>query len=86
MKLVKIKIITGNLGIPHLKFCICYINELVQELLDNTSIFYYDAQLSVNAIMLEPLLAGSPWMVINITIFFNFEVFICTSLSLYSQI
>ena len=62
MKLVKIKIITGNLGIPHLKFCICYINELVQELLDNTSIFYYDAQLGVSAIMLEHLLAGNKYI------------------------
>ena len=49
---------TSTLGIGHLKFCIYYNNELVQELLDNTSIFYYDAQLGVNVITLEPLLAG----------------------------
>ena len=40
-------------------FLVCYINEFVQELLDNISIFYYDAHLGVNAIMLEPLLAGN---------------------------
>ena len=45
---------TSTLGIGHLKFCIYYNNELVQELLDNTSIFYYDAQLGVNVIMFEP--------------------------------
>ena len=49
---------TPTLGIDHLKFCICYINELVKKLLDNTSISYYDAQLGVNIITLEPLLAG----------------------------
>ena len=49
---------TPTLGIDHLKFCICYINELVKKFLDNTSIFYYDAQLGVNVITLEPLLAG----------------------------
>ena len=48
-----------TLGFNHLKFCICYINELVQELLDNTSIFYYDTQLGVNVITLEPLLTGN---------------------------
>ena len=48
-----------KLGFDHLKFCICYINEFVQELLDNTSIFYYDAQLGVNAITFELLLAGN---------------------------
>ena len=48
-----------KLGFGHLKFCICYINEFVQELLDNTSIFHYDAQLGVNAITLELLLAGN---------------------------
>ena len=48
-----------KLGFGHLKFCICYINEFVQELLDNTSIFHYDAQLGVNAITLELLLAGT---------------------------
>ena len=31
----------------YLKVCILYINELVQELLDNTSIFYYDALLKI---------------------------------------
>ena len=53
---------TPTLSIDHLKFCICYINELVQELLDNTSIFYYDAQLGVNVITLEPLLAGNKYI------------------------
>ena len=43
----------------YLKVCILYINELVQELLDNTSIFYYDAHLGVNVITLEPLLTGN---------------------------
>ena len=72
-----------KLGFGHLKFCICYINEFVQELLDNTSIFHYDAQLGVNAITLELLLAGNK----SLNLFFLcFEVFICTSLSLYSQI
>ena len=52
---------TPTLGIDHLKFCICYINELVQGLLDNSSIFYYDAQLGVHAITLEPLLAGDKY-------------------------
>ena len=37
----------------------CYINEFVQELLDKISIFFYDAQLSVNVITVEPLLAGN---------------------------
>ena len=50
---------TPTLGIINWKFCICHINELVQELPDNTSIFYYNAQLGVNAITLEPLLADS---------------------------
>ena len=40
-------------------FLVCYINEFVQELLDNISIFYYDAHLGVNVITLEPLLAGN---------------------------
>ena len=53
---------TPTLGIAHLKFCICYINELVQELLDNTSTFYYDVQLGVNAITLELLLAGNKYI------------------------
>ena len=48
-----------TLGIDHLIFYICYISELVQELLDNTSILYYDAQLCVNVIALKPLLAGN---------------------------
>ena len=43
----------------YLKLCILYINELVQELLDNTSIFYYDAHFGVNVITLEPLLTGN---------------------------
>ena len=47
---------TPTLGIYYLKFCICYVNELVQELLDNTSIFYYDAQLGATFITFEPLL------------------------------
>ena len=51
-------------------FYICYINKLVQESLDNSSIFYYDAELVKNVITFEPLLAG------NKTIFFYFEVFI----------
>ena len=50
---------TPTLGIINWKFGICHINELVQELPDNTSIFYYNAQLGVNAITLEPLLADS---------------------------
>ena len=50
---------TPTLGIDNLKFFICYINEFVQELLDNIFIFYYDAQLGVNVITLEPLLAGN---------------------------
>ena len=54
--------LTPTLGIDHLKFCICYINELVQELLDSASFFYYDAQLGVNAITLEPLLAGNKYI------------------------
>ena len=60
---MKISITIGNLsaniGIDHLKFWICYINKLVQELLDNTSIFYYDAQLGKNAIVFELLIAGN---------------------------
>ena len=32
-----------NIRLDHLKFCICHINEFVQELLDNISIFHYDA-------------------------------------------
>ena len=55
----KNKYIIGNLStnIRHrlLKILHCYINEFVQELLDNISIFYYDAELSVNVIALEPL-------------------------------
>ena len=51
MRLVKIKIIIGNINTKirylSLKIFICYINELVQKLLDNTSIFHYDAQLGV---------------------------------------
>ena len=43
-----------TLSIDHLIYCICYINELVQELLNNTFIFYYDAQLDVNVIALDP--------------------------------
>ena len=43
----------------HLKFCICYINELVQELLDYTFIFYYDAQLGVTVITMEPAFSGN---------------------------
>ena len=58
------------------------MNELVQEFLDNNSIFYYDAQLGVNVITLEPLLAGNK----SINLCSYFKVFICTSLSLYSQI
>ena len=50
---------TPTLGIINWKFCNCLINELVQELPDNTSIFYYNAQLGVNVITLEPLLADS---------------------------
>ena len=42
-----------TLGIDNLKFCICYINEFVQDLLDNISIFYHDAQLGVNIIALR---------------------------------
>ena len=38
------------------------MNELVQELLDNTSIFYYNAQPGVNVIMLEPPLAGNKYI------------------------
>ena len=53
---------TPTLAIDHLKFCICYINEFVQDFLDYTSIFYYDAQLGVNAITLEPLLAGNKYI------------------------
>ena len=34
---------TPTLGIINWKFCNCHINELVQELPDNTSIFYYNA-------------------------------------------
>ena len=37
-----------QLGIDHLKFCICYISE-----------FYYDAQLGANVITIEPLLSGN---------------------------
>ena len=37
----------------------CYINELVQESLDNSLIFYYDAQLGVNVITYEPQLASN---------------------------
>ena len=59
MQWAKINIIIGNLNtnirLDHWKFWIYYINEFVQELLDNISIFYYDAQLSVNVIALEPL-------------------------------
>ena len=54
--------LTPTSGIDHLKFCIRYINKLVQELLDNTSIFYYDSRLGVNAITLEPLLAGNKYI------------------------
>ena len=50
---------TPTLGIDHLKFCIYYISELVQESLDNTLIFYYDAQLGVNVITCEPQLASN---------------------------
>ena len=49
---------TNILSLDHLKFCICYISELVQELLNNAFIFYYHAQLGVNVITLEPLLSG----------------------------
>ena len=35
------------------------IIELVEELLENTFIFYYDAQLGVNVITFKPLLAGN---------------------------
>ena len=63
MQWAKINIIIGNLNtnirLDHWKFWIYYINEFVQELLDNISIFYYDAHLGVNAITLEPLLAGN---------------------------
>ena len=39
---------------------------LVQELLDNTFIFYYDAQLGVNGITFEPLLAGkNPFFILK---------------------
>ena len=50
---------TPTLVIDRLKFCICYISELVQKLLGNTSIFYYDPELGVNVITWEPLLAGN---------------------------
>ena len=50
---------TPILGIDPLKFCICDINEFVQKLLENISIFYCDDQLGVNFITLEPLLAGN---------------------------
>ena len=50
---------TPTLVTDHLKFCICYISELVKELLGNTSIFYYDPELGVNVITWEPLLAGN---------------------------
>ena len=51
--------LTPTLSIDHLNFCICYINKSVQELLNNTFIFCYDAQLGVNVISVEPLLSGN---------------------------
>ena len=47
----------------------CYINELVQELLNNTSIFYCDIQFGVNVITLKPLLAGKKYLQIFKQIF-----------------
>ena len=64
------------LDIDHSKFCMCYISELVQRVINNISIFYYDAQLGVNII---PLLASNKS-------FFVFKYSLCTILSLYSQI
>ena len=63
MKKVKTNIITRNLNtnirLDHLKFWIYYTNEFAIELLDNISIFYYDAHIGVNVLTLEPLLAGN---------------------------
>ena len=63
MRKLKTNIIIGNLNtnirLDHLKFCIYYINEFAQELLDNISIFHYDAHIGVNVLTLEPLLAGN---------------------------